>query len=101
MNVITKEQDFEFRRGVMIEKMNIISYYHRTKALISQMDTQIQELSANVSSHRDNNFKNPRDEMIYLHDVKTLTVVKRQRERLAQKLEELQRRIKEDIDLVK
>ena len=101
MNVITKEQDFEFRRGVMIEKMNIISYYHQTKQLISQMDTRIQELSEGTIAHGGNNFKNPRDEMMYLHDVKTLTVVKRQRERLAQKLEELQRRIKNDIDMTK
>ncbi len=101
MNVITKEQDFEFRRGVMIEKINVIAYYHRTKELISQMDTQIRELAEGISAHGKGSFKNPRDEMMYLHDVKTLTVVSRQRERLAKKLEELQRRIQEDIELAK
>lgn len=101
MNVLTKEQDFAFRRGVMIERMNTISYYHQTKRLISQMDTRIQELSEGISAHGGNNFKNPRDEMSYLHDVKILTVVKRQRGRLAQKLEELQHQIKSDIDMTK
>jgi hypothetical protein len=101
MNVITKEQDFEFRRGMMMEKINAIGYYHQTKQLIEKLEKQIQALSEDINSYGNKNFKNSRHEMLYLHDVKTLTVVQRQRDRLKQKLDELQCRIQSDIELAK
>lgn len=100
MNVITKEKELGYHRGETITSINLIEYYHKTKNLIGQLDAQIEDLRGRTGSNK-GNFRNPREEMTHLHDVKTLAIVSRQRERLATKLEELHRRIQASIETAK
>jgi uncharacterized protein YaaR (DUF327 family) len=93
-----QEIDLGYHRGPLLESINAILSYQRMKEMLDAIDKQINELAAKDAVHNINNFKNPRQEQKYLHDVYTLTVLKRRQERLKQKLAELQDRIQSDIE---
>ena len=90
--------DLGYHRGPLLERMNTVLSYQRIKEMLDAIDKQINELAAKDAVHNINNFQNPRQESKYLHDVYTLTVLKRRQERLKQKLVELQDRIQSDIE---
>lgn len=90
--------DLGYHRGPMLEGINAILSYQRMKEMLEMIDKQINELASKDAVHNINNFKNPRQEQKYLHDVYTLTVLKRRQERLKQKLVEMQDRIQSYIE---
>ena len=98
---MSDEKEFGFVRGGLIEHLSTLDYYKRTQAMIKTLDEQIEHLGENVGSPGARQFKNPREETRYLHDVKTVLVLKRQQERLKQKLAELQERVNADIEASK
>lgn len=95
------EAEFQFVRGHLIDNLSVLEYHKRTVDMIKNLDEQIEKLSGEAKAPEARQFKNPRQEAIYLHDVKTLTVLMRQRERLKQKLVEIQERLQGDIDASK
>lgn len=95
------ESEFQFVRGPLIDNLSILEYHKRTVDMIRNIDEQIEKLSGEAKAPEARQFQNPRQEAIYLHDVKTLSVLMRQRERLKQKLVEIQERLQEDMDASK
>ena len=95
-----EEKEFQFVRGHLIDNLSVLEYHKRTVGMIKTMDEQIKLLEEAVTPGV-RHFKNPREEASYLHDVKTLSVLKRQRERLDSKLNELQDRLNADIETSK
>jgi len=93
-----QEIDLGYHRGPVLESIHAILSYQKMKEMLDAIDKQINELESKDAVHNINNFKNPRQEQKYLHDVYTLTVLKRRQERLKQKLAELQDRIQSDIE---
>jgi hypothetical protein len=70
--------------------------------MIGQIDEQIDKVEPEIAAIGPKpQFRNPRNEATYLHNFKTLTVLKRQRERLKQKLVEIQDRLNVDIEASK
>ena len=98
-----KDQEFDlgYHRGPLLESINTVLSYQRIKEMLNSIDKQINELAATGAVHNINNFQNPRQESKHLHDVYTLTVLKRRQERLKQKLGELETRIQCDIETEK
>lgn len=97
---MAEEAEFQFVRGHLIDNLSVLEYHKRTVGMIKTMDEQIKLLEEAVAPG-ERHFKNPREEASYLHDVKTLSVLKRQRERLDSKLNELQNRLNADIETSK
>jgi|FAXJ01.1.fsa_nt_gi hypothetical protein len=94
------EKEFGFVRGNLIDNLSVLDYYKRTEDMITQIDEQISQIKPELVAFGPKpQFKNPRTEAGYLHNLKTLTVLNRQRERLKQKLVEIQGRIQEDIEV--
>lgn len=93
-------EEFQFVRGHLIDNLSVLEYHKRTVDMIKQIDEQIQRLGEEVPSVAPT-FKNPREEASYLHNVKTLSVMKKQKERLIDKLNELQERIQNEIEVSK
>ena|ERR1035437_2182072 len=99
---MSDEKEFGFVRGNLIDNMSVLDCYKRTEDMINQIDEQIDKVEPQIAAIGPNpQFKNPRNEATYLHNFKTLTVLKRQRERLKQKLVEIQDRLNADIDASK
>jgi hypothetical protein len=95
------EVEIPFTRGHLIDRLTVLDYHKRTSSMIKTLDEQIKHLEEEIGSPDAKQWKNPREETSYLHDVKTLSVLKRQRERLEQKLTELEKRVREDIEVSK
>jgi hypothetical protein len=96
------EKEFGFIRGNLIDNLSVLEYYRRTEGMIKIMDEQIEKVEPEIAAIGPKpQFKNPRNEATYLHNLKTLTVLKRQRERLKQKLVEIQDRLNADIEASK
>jgi len=95
-----KDQEFDlgYHRGPFLESINAILSYQRMKEMLDMIDKQINELAGKDVVHNINNFQNPRQEQKHLHDVYTLTVLKRRQERLKQNLAEMQDRIQSYIE---
>ena len=93
--------EIPFQRGQLLQQVNDVVYYQGTKEQLEQMEKVILELSQKVGPVGSKNFQNPRQEAIYLHDVKTLSVFRRQRDRLKQKLVAMQERIEQDMEVEK
>ena len=94
-----EEKEFGFVRGNLIDNLSVLEYHKRTLGMIKQIDEQISKIEPEITAIGPNpQFKNPRNEVGYLHNFKTLTVLMRQRERLKQKLVEIQERLQSDID---
>jgi hypothetical protein len=93
-----KEIDLGYHRGPILESLNAVLSYQRMKQMLEMIDKQINELSVNDAAHNARQFQNPRQEQKYLHDVYTLSVLKRRQERLKQKLAEMQDRIQSYIE---
>ena len=95
-----EEKEFGFVRGNFIDNLSVLEYHKRTLDMIAQIDEQISKIEPEIAAIGPNpQFKNPRNEVTYLHNFKTLTVLMRQRERLKQKLVEIQGRIQDDIEV--
>lgn len=98
----TEEKNFGFVRGNLMDNLSVLDYYKRTEGMITQIDEQIDKVEPEITAIGPNpQFKNPRNEVTYLHNFKTLAVLKRQRERLKQKLVEIQDRLNADIEASK
>ena len=96
------EKEFQFVRGHLIDNLSVLEYHKRTLDMIKVMDEQIDKVEPEIAAIGPKpQFKNPRNEATYLHNLKTLTVLKRQRERLKQKLVEIQDRLNADIETSK
>lgn len=93
--------DLEYRRGPMLERMNRVILYQQTKELLGRIDLRLRELEGFGGVSTEKQFSNPREESTHLHNLKTLSVLTRQRERVIQKLEELQDHIQLDIEMDK
>ena len=93
--------ELQFVRGPLIYNLNVLEYHRRTIDMIKKLDEKINELRENTNLLKSYTFKNPRQESIYLHNIKTLNVLERQRERLKQKLVEIQERLQSDIETSK
>ena len=99
---MAEEKEFQFVRGHLIDNLSVLEYHKRTVDMIEQIDEQISKIEPAITAIGPNpQFKNPRNEATYLHNFKTLTVLTRQRERLKQKLVEIQARLQEDMDASK
>ena len=86
----TEGQEFGFVRSTLLDNLSVMEYHKRTLDMVASLDEQIKRLteeSANISE--DYHWKNPREESIHLHNVKTLSVLKRQRARLTDKLTQI------------
>ena len=97
-----EEKEFGFVRGNLIDNLSVLEYHKSTEKMITRIDERIAiiEMKLSVIGPKPQ-FKNPRSETTYLHDFKTLTVLRRQRERLKQKLVEIQDRLNADIEASK
>ncbi len=96
-----EEAEIPFVRGHLIDSLSVLEYHKRTTDMIKTLDEQIKHLEEEVNAPDARKWKNPREEASYLHNVKTLSVLKRQQERLEQKLSELQERIRENMEASK
>jgi 3-polyprenyl-4-hydroxybenzoate decarboxylase len=97
-----EEKEFGFVRGNLIDNLSVLEYHKRTLDMIKQIDEQISKVEPEIAAIGPKpQFKNPRNEATYLHNFKTLTVLMRQRERLKQKLVEIQERLQEDMNASK
>jgi len=97
-----EEKEFGFVRGNLLDNLTVIDYYNRTKDMITQIDEQIPKIELELAAIGPNpQFKNPRNEGLYLHNLKMFTVLTQRRERLKQKLVEIQDRINADIETSK
>ena len=96
-----EDADIPFVRGELINNLNDIEYYKRTLGMIKMVDERIKTLSDEVDTFDSRQFKNPREETGYLHNVKTLSVLKRQKEYLIRKLNDLEMRIQENVEISK
>ena len=96
-----QEIDLGYHRGPLLERIHRVISYQQTKELLSKIDLKLRELEGTVGNPDNKQFRNPREESTYLHNVKTCTVLTRQRERLLQKLVELQDHIQLDIEVDK
>jgi hypothetical protein len=86
----------------LIDNLSVLEYHKRTTDMIAVMDEQIAKVEPEIAAIGPNpQFRNPRNEATYLHNLKTLTVLMRQRERLKQKLVEIQDRLNADIEASK
>ena|ERR1035438_113927 len=94
------EKEFGFVRGNLIDNLSVLEYHKRTLDMITHIDEQIERLTGEIPPVVPK-FTNPRYEADYLHNVKTLSVLKRQRERLTQKIVELHGRLSADIEASK
>jgi hypothetical protein len=96
------EKEFGFVRGGLIKNLSVLDYYKRTEGMITKIDEQVAQIEPELSAIGPKpQFKIPRHEAAYLHNLKTLTVLKRQRGHLKQKLVEIQDRINADIEASK
>jgi len=96
-----EDDDIPFVRGELINNLNDIEYHKRTLGMIKMVDEQIKTLSDEVDIFDSRQFNNPREETGYLHNVKTLSVLKRQKKHLMRKLNDLELRIQENVEISK
>ena len=94
----SEEQELGFVRGHILNDLNLMEYHKRTLDMVNALGAQIKKLEESVGAPNAKQWKNPREEQTYLHNTKTLSVMKRQKERLESKLNELQERIRGEID---
>lgn len=89
-------ETFSHMRGPLLERLSHLAYYQHTRALYEQIQREKEKLAEVTNTPPQ--FKNPREEADFLHRQKTFQVLTQQEKRLKTKLEELQKRIREDID---
>jgi hypothetical protein len=83
-------------RGPLLERMSRLAYYQHTRALFEQVKSERSKLTVELGEGTPT-FKNPREEMDFLHRKKTLQVLTQQEKRLQDKLLELQEQIRKDM----
>ena len=99
MDEVDNTPEIPFQRGHLLQQVNDVVRYKNAKEQLEQMEKVILELTQTTGPIGSKNFQNPRQEAIYLHNVKTLSVLRRQRDRLKQKLVEIQECIQEDMEV--
>lgn len=91
--------EFPFRRGELLTDLNRIADWEKVKSMLKSIDDQMKTLTESLALVPNNpQWKNPRQEMLYSHDTTRLTALRKQRDRLARKLAEIEESIKIDID---
>ena len=96
-----KTVEIPFVRGQLLTSMTALDYYQRTVEMVKVIDEQIKVLSEENNLPTTCPFRNPREESIFLHNSKTLSVMQRQRERLREKLSQLEEIIRGDMEIKK
>lgn len=88
-------ETFSHKRGPLLERMSHMAHYQHTRALHEQMKIELEKLKEQVSTLK--TFKNPREEVEFLHKKKTLQVLTQQEKRMKEKLKKLQECIIKDM----
>jgi len=95
------ETEFPFVRGELLEKMSRLSYYIKTKAMIALMDERIEELEHEVIIESQHPLKDKikrKEYPVYKSKRHRLGLLQKQRERQMDRLTEMEKQIRIDMD---
>ena len=96
-------EDFPFTRGELLNKLSKFTYHKDVIKLISSIDRQLNEVQDRLEEYpaEEKYLLSQSDKISHQHDLIKRRALTRQRERLWNKLMELERSIREDIEAAK
>ena len=96
---MTTEQDIPFTRGELLNKLSKFTYYTDIINRISSVDKQINGIQDRIEEYpiEEKYLLSRRDKLSHQHDIIKRRSLSRQRQRLQNKLIELEKSIREDI----